>query len=89
MEYGLMGKVIVSARIENLADVEIRERGLIPAEQVRAVEVDDALVDTGAGPAHLNLGKSSESLQHIHLVECGMDSLPVETSFARILSQER
>ncbi len=48
MENSLVGKVLVSARIENLADVEIRERGLIPAEQVRAVEVDDALVDTGA-----------------------------------------
>ncbi len=39
------------------------------------------------GPAHLNLGKSSESLQHIALVECGVDSLPVETSFARVLPQ--
>jgi len=48
MENGLMGKVIVAGRIENLNDVENRERGLIPAEQVRAVEVDDALVDTGA-----------------------------------------
>ena len=43
-----MGKVLVAARIENLADVENRERGLIPADQVRSVEVTDALVDTGA-----------------------------------------
>ncbi len=48
MENELMGKVIVSARIENLADMEIRERGLMPAEEVRFVEVNDALVDTGA-----------------------------------------
>ena len=43
-----MGKVIVAARIENLGDLEVHERGLIPADQVRAVEVSDALVDTGA-----------------------------------------
>jgi hypothetical protein len=44
----LMGKVIVSARIENLMDIENRESGLIPPDQVRFVEVDDALVDMGA-----------------------------------------
>src|SRR4051812_1603520 len=43
-----MGKVHVSARIENLGDLYEVERGRIPAEQVRHVEVDDALVDTGA-----------------------------------------
>ena len=48
MESELMGKVIVTAKIENLNDVEMRERGLIPADQVRSVEVHDALVDTGA-----------------------------------------
>lgn len=48
MESVTMGKVLVRATIENLADVENRERGLIPPEQVRAIEVTDALVDTGA-----------------------------------------
>ena len=43
-----MGQVRVTALIENLYDVENRERGLIPADQVRHVEVTDALVDTGA-----------------------------------------
>jgi clan AA aspartic protease len=43
-----MGKVLVTARLENLFDVESRERGLLPADQVRTVEVADALVDTGA-----------------------------------------
>ena len=43
-----MGKVTVLAKIENLADVEIRERGLTPADQVRSIEVANALVDTGA-----------------------------------------
>jgi GT2 family glycosyltransferase len=48
METAAMGKVLVTAKIENLYDVESRERGLLPAEQVRCVEVTDALVDTEA-----------------------------------------
>jgi len=48
MEIVTMGKVTVPARIENIYDLnEVRKRGL-PADQVRAVEVPDALVDTGA-----------------------------------------
>jgi predicted aspartyl protease len=43
-----MGKLVVSAKIENLFDVESRERGLLSDEQVRSVEVADALIDTGA-----------------------------------------
>jgi hypothetical protein len=43
-----MGKVFVRATLENLGDIEMRERGLLPPEQVRRVEVSDALVDTGA-----------------------------------------
>jgi predicted aspartyl protease len=48
MELSTMGKVLVTAKIENLFDVENRERGVLPADQVRTVEVTDALVDTGA-----------------------------------------
>lgn len=48
MEKATMGKVLVKAKIENLFDVENRERGLLAADQVRSVEVRDALVDTGA-----------------------------------------
>lgn len=48
METATMGKVIVSAKIENLEDLFNANRGLIPPDQVRRVEVDNALVDTGA-----------------------------------------
>ena len=48
MESATMVKVLVDAKIENVFDIEDRERGLLPAEGVRAVEVADALVDTGA-----------------------------------------
>ncbi len=43
-----MGKVIVSARIENLFDIQDVFSGRITDDQVRRLEVDDAMVDTGA-----------------------------------------
>jgi len=48
MEIVTMGKVAVRARIENLLDLYNTRSGSLPAEQVRTVEVPDALVDTGA-----------------------------------------
>jgi predicted aspartyl protease len=48
MESPVMGKVLVSAKIENLEDVFAAERGALARDQVRSVEVHDALVDTGA-----------------------------------------
>jgi predicted aspartyl protease len=48
METETMGKVIVTAMIENLGDLYAVARGQLSAEQVRRVEVHDALVDTGA-----------------------------------------
>ena len=43
-----MGRVTVAARIENIFDLYEVERGRLKPEQVRRVEVTDALVDTGA-----------------------------------------
>ena len=43
-----MGKVIVSAKIENLEDQYMAYQGLIPPSQIRTLVVEDALVDTGA-----------------------------------------
>ncbi len=48
METAAMGKVIVTARIENIPDLYNANQGTIPADQVRRIEVTDALVDTGA-----------------------------------------
>ena len=47
MELNTMGKVMVAARVENLEDVFAVSRELKTAEDVRAIEVSDALVDTG------------------------------------------
>ena len=48
MEIVTMGKVTVAARIENLQDIHLADGGALPAGQIRAVDVTDALVDTGA-----------------------------------------
>lgn len=43
-----MGKVLVTAKLENLEDLYKVNQGILAAEQVRNVEVNDALVDSGA-----------------------------------------
>jgi len=48
MEIVPMGRVVVAARIENLADVVRSSAGDMSSEEVRVIEVQDALVDTGA-----------------------------------------
>lgn len=48
MENSTMGKVIVSARIENLSDLHHVQTAALPREQARSLEVTDALVDPGA-----------------------------------------
>src|ERR1043165_3122671 len=48
METATMGKVLVTAKLENLDDLVLVQKGLLTPDQVRSVEVIDALVDTGA-----------------------------------------
>jgi predicted aspartyl protease len=48
METETMGKVIVTAMIENLGDLYEVERGTRTNDQVRRIEVHDAIIDTGA-----------------------------------------
>ena len=43
-----MGKVTVSAKIENIEDLYEVDRGNLTPDEVRYVEVADALVDTDA-----------------------------------------
>src|SRR5438105_15219077 len=56
METETMGRVVVSARIENLEDLFLARTGHKTTDEVRTLEVDDALVDTGANM--LSLPKS-------------------------------
>lgn len=48
MDINTMGKVLVSARIENLGDVFAVRRHTLAEAKARTIEVEDALVDTGA-----------------------------------------
>src|SRR5580698_10256040 len=48
MEIDTMGKVLVTAKIDNLGDLFGVDQGTRVPDQVRSVEVTDALVDTGA-----------------------------------------
>ena len=48
MEIVTMGKVLVPAVIENLEDLLQVQAGTLAPSEVRRVEVQDALVDTGA-----------------------------------------
>jgi clan AA aspartic protease len=43
-----MGKVLVTAKVQNVDDLVRARDGTIKSEEVRTVEVTDALVDTGA-----------------------------------------
>src|SRR3989337_333287 len=53
MESATMGKVLVTAKIENLEDLYSVKQGQLQPDQVRSVEVTEALVDTGAGTLSL------------------------------------
>jgi predicted aspartyl protease len=57
METSILGKVMVSAKVESIEDLLSAEKGALAPDQVRRVEVPDALVDTGATmllmPKHL------------------------------------
>jgi predicted aspartyl protease len=48
VETATLGKVLACAKVENLEDLYAVHRGLLPADQVRTLDVTDALVDTGA-----------------------------------------
>jgi clan AA aspartic protease len=48
MEASTMGRVVVAARIENLNDLILVRAGHLKTEDVRTLEIADALVDTGA-----------------------------------------
>jgi clan AA aspartic protease len=82
METRDLGKVIVTARVENLADLFDLERGFITSDKVRRFETLDALVDTGAAMLSLpkkiieELGLTRYQVRHVRTssgkMDCGM-----------------
>jgi predicted aspartyl protease len=59
----MMGKVLVDALVENMEDLYKAGQGLIQPDDVRRVEVSEALVDTGA----TMLGMPSRLIQQLGL----------------------
>jgi predicted aspartyl protease len=48
METATMGRVVVTATMENVVELFLAEKGALSPDQVHRVEVPDALVDTGS-----------------------------------------
>ncbi len=67
-----MGKVLATAKIENVEDLFKVKNGLLPADQVRSLEVTDALVDTAA---------TTLSMPRRMILQLGLE--PVRTRRAR------
>jgi predicted aspartyl protease len=59
-----MGRVTVEARVSNFQDAYQAKKGLLPPEEVRTIEIADALVDTGA----MLLSMPSRLIQELGLV---------------------
>src|SRR5947199_2899425 len=56
METETMGRTVVEADIENLAEQFYAEKGIIRPEEIHRIHLDDALVDTGS--TYLSMPKS-------------------------------
>lgn len=81
METPTMGRVTVIATIENLYDLNDLDRGILSADRVRRVVVDDALVDTGA---------TTLSIPSRLIVQLGLRAIrsrPVRTSSGSAVAQ--
>ena len=66
MESATMGRVLTEATIENLQDLWDAKRGMMPPEQVRRINVKDALVDMGA----TTLALPTRLIQQLGLSKC-------------------
>jgi hypothetical protein len=68
-----MGKVLVTASVENLDDLSAANKGSLSVANVRRVEVTDALVDTGA---------TGLLLPRKLIAQLGLDPLRIRTAKA-------
>jgi len=67
VETKTVGRVIVSAKIENVIDLYGVSRGQIADDQVHRIEVADALVDTGA----TLLGMTKQLIERLGIEQIG------------------
>ena len=85
METATVGKVVVSAKVENVVDLYAASKGQIPDDQVHRIEVADARVDTGA--TLLGMPKRLIDELAIPQIGTGRDSgMPVETTVGWIVT---
>jgi predicted aspartyl protease len=97
MEISTMGKVHVAAQLANLNDMYEVEQGRLPREQVRRLEVTDALVDTGAmflslprryveqlGLQRYRTRKAKTAGGYADLAMCGMVLLTIQGRECRV-----
>ena len=93
METPTMGKVLVTAKIENLEDLYRRKKGLLADDQVRRIEVHDASVDTGATTSCCQSGWSprwgSSHLRTRHSRDLGGDFMLPMYGTVRLTIQGR
>ena len=78
MEAAIVGRVLVSVKIENVIDLYGLSRGQVRNEGVRRVEVTDALVDTGA----TLLGMPKPLIEQLGIEQIGTDRAKTTTGFA-------
>ncbi len=71
MDTETMGRVLVAAKVENYGDLLMAKRGILPPDQVRTIEVTNALVDTGA---------SSLSMPKSMIEQLGLDLVRTRTA---------
>lgn len=74
-----MGKITTTLTITNHADEVLAQRGLLPTDQVRRVELTDVLVDTGT--THLCL--PLETVEQLGLTPLREIGLTLASGFAR------
>ncbi len=93
METPTMGKVLVTAKIESLEDLYSVKKGLLPDDQVRRIEVADAVVDTGATtlllPKRMIASLGLEPLRTRHSRGLGGDFLLPVYRAVKLTIQER
>ena len=79
METAAMGEVVMTVKIENLGDLYDVKKGRPALDQVRRVEVHDAVVDTGATtlllPKRIVAASGLESVRTRHSRGLGGDFL--------------
>jgi len=93
MESFTMGKVVVTAKIEYLADVFSVRSGRLPDDQVRRIEATDAVVDTRAArlllPKRMIAALGLERLRTRHSQAMDEDFMSRVKGTVRLTIQER